>query len=98
MKRLFVFLTALSVFFSVHYLVLYYLLQPYTLGLAQKGVAYKIATTLTHMICYCCVAIKGLRENSMLFGILVCAFTAVYIAVALILTYRLAPKTFRLKK
>ena len=95
---IFVTILALSVFFSVHYLVLYYLLQPYTLGLAQKGVAYKIATTLTYMICYFCVVIKGLRESSMLFGILVCAFTAVYIAAALILTYRLAPKTFRLKK
>ena len=50
------------------------------------------------MICYLALVIRVLRESGMLCRILVCAFTAVYIAAALILTYRLAPKTFRLKK
>ena len=89
---------AMSVFFSVHYLALYYLLQPYTLGLTQKGVMYRMATILTYMVCYFCLQVRALRENSLLFGLVVCGFTLVYIVVALVLTYKLAPKTFRLKR
>ena len=85
-------------FFSVHYLAMYYLLQPYTEGLAQKGVAYRIVMTLTYAVCYACMQIKALRENALLFGIIVCVFAVVYAAVALALTYRLAPKTFRLRR
>ena len=33
-----------------------------------------------------------------LLGIVVCIFTVLYVAAALVLTYRLAPKTFRLRK
>ena len=95
---MFVTVIAMSVFFSVHYLAMYYLLQPYTEGLAQKGVAYRIVMTLTYAVCYACMQIKALRENALLFGIIVCVFAVVYAAVALALTYKLAPKTFRLRR
>ncbi len=89
---------AISVFFSVHYLTMYYLLQPYTEGLAQKGVAYRMVMVLTYVVYYACLQVKALRANSLLFGIVVCVFTVLYVAAALVLTYRLAPKTFRLRR
>ncbi len=89
---------AVSVFFSVHYLTMYYLLQPYTDGLAQKGVAYRIVMTMTYLVCYASMRIDAFKENSLLFGIVVCVFAVAYVVTALILTYRLAPKTFRLRR
>ncbi len=89
---------AISVFFSVHYLTMYYLLQPYTEGLAQKGVGYRVVMGLTYAVCYAGLQVKALRANSLLFGIVVCIFTVLYVAAALVLTYRLAPKTFRLRR
>ena len=88
---------AMSVFFSVHYLTMYYLLQPYTDGLAQKGVAYRIVMILTYLVCYLSLQIDALRDNSLLFGIVVCLFAAAYVPAALLLTYKLAPRTFRLR-
>ena len=38
-----------------------------------------------------------IRTGSMGFTLIVLGFTAAYIAVALILVYRFAPKTFRVK-
>lgn len=43
---------AMSVFFSVHYLVLYYLLQPYTAGLENTSFGYRLITGLTYFVCY----------------------------------------------
>ena len=89
---------AMSIFFSVHYLTMYYLLQPYTDGLAQKGVAYRIVMILTYLVCYLSLQIDALRDNSLLFGIVVCLFAAAYVPAALLLTYKLAPRTFRLRR
>jgi len=92
---LFFTILAMSVFFSVHYLTLYYLLQPYTEGLVQKGVGYRVAASLTYLVCYMGIQVK---INSVWFGVAVCLFALVYIPVALFLVYRLAPRTFRLRR
>ena len=84
---------SLSIFFSVHYLVLYYLLQPYNSEVEMKNPFYQVITVLTYMVCYTFMQ----QIDSNYFGIWVIGLTAVYIVIALILAYRLSPKTFKLK-
>lgn len=86
---------AMSVFFSVHYLVLYYLLQPYTAGLENSSYAYRIITGLTYVVCYLISA--NVRGSTAAFGVGVVLFAAVYVAAALLLAYHLAPRTFKLR-
>lgn len=85
---------AMSVFFSVHTLVLYYLLQPYNVGLESRSHAYSIVNALTYAVSY---FLMDVELPTMAFGLCVIGFCAVYIAVALVLAYRLAPKTFKLR-
>lgn len=86
---------AMSVFFSVHYLVLYYLLQPYTAGLENTSFGYRLITGLTYFVCYMIYA--NIHGATMAFGIGMIVFAAVYVAAALLLAYRLAPRTFKLR-
>lgn len=86
---------AMSVFFSVHYLVLYYLLQPYTAGLESKNPTYSILAGLTYAVCYFATQIR-MDTSLLFFGAILILFCLLYAAVALVLAYRLAPKTFRL--
>ena len=86
---------AMSVFFSVHYLVLYYLLQPYTAGLENTRFGYRLITGLTYFVCYMIYA--NVHGATMAFGIGMIVFAAVYVAAALLLAYRLAPRTFKLR-
>ena len=53
---------------------------------------------LTYLVCYLSLQIDALRDNSLLFGIVVCLFAAAYVPAALLLTYKLAPRTFRLRR
>lgn len=91
---LFVSIIAMSVFFSVHTLVLYYLLQPYNIQMETKNATYGILNGLTYFVCYFAM---GKELPTLAFGLGVSAFCIVYVVVALILAYRLAPKTFRLR-
>lgn len=86
---------ATSVFFSVHYLVLYYLLQPYTAGLENTNFGYRLITGLTYFVCYMIYA--NVHGATMAFGIGMIVFAAVYVAAALLLAYHLAPRTFKLR-
>lgn len=92
---LFITIIAMSVFFSVHNMVLYYLLQPYNINIEMKNPTYSILNYITYFVCY---TINGKRIPTVLFGTLVTGFSLVYIVVSLILAYRLAPKTFRLRQ
>lgn len=85
---------AMSVFFSIHSLVLYYLLQPYNINMEQKSPAYALANTVTYLICYLFIR---LRAPTLLFTSLTILFCVIYSILALYLIYRYAPKTFRLK-
>lgn len=85
---------AMSVFFSVHHLVLYYLLQPYNVQLETKSHGYSIATFLTYIFCYLFIR---LQMSTLVFAVLLLLFCAGYIFTALKLVYRKAPETFRLK-
>ena len=83
----------LAVFFSVHYLFVYYIFQPYNEQFDMKNPFMSILNGLVYLLCYLCMQIEG----SLMFVSGVLAATIVYIALALVLVYRLAPKTFHLK-
>lgn len=91
---LFVSIVAMSVFFSVHNLVLYYLLQPYNINMESKSSAYSIVCSLTYIVCYLFIR---LRAPTVIFAGLVILFCILYIGVSLPLVYKYAPKRFRLK-
>lgn len=91
---LFVSVICMSVFFSVHYLMLYYLLQPYNADTEIKSGVYQLITTATYFVCYMMLQVK---MSTLLFGIMTIVFCVVYCIVASILVYRLAPRTFRIQ-
>ncbi|MGN0493829.1 MAG: hypothetical protein ACI4F7_09290 [Acutalibacteraceae bacterium] len=84
----------MSVFFSVHYLMLYYLLQPYNAGTEIKSGTYKLAMVATYIVCY---VFMQLRFPTLIFGAATIAFCVIYSIAASILVYRLAPKTFKIR-
>ncbi|WP_028518297.1 hypothetical protein [Ruminococcus flavefaciens] len=90
---IFVSMCALSIFFSVHYLTIYYLLQPYNAGTEVKNGTYRIITTVTYLVCYWMIYVK---VPALLFGVLTIVFCVLYIAAACLLVYKFAPKTFRI--
>ena len=92
---LFVSILAMSVFFSVHTLVMYYLLQPYNVAMESKSALYGIVNYITYIVCYIAI---GKKVPTIFFGIAVSLFCVLYTAAALILAYRLAPKTFKLRQ
>lgn len=84
----------MSVFFSVHTLVLYYLLQPYNAKMETKNPVYVILDMVTYYICFFAA---GEVASTLAFGIGVTIFCVLYVVIALVLVYRLAPKTFKLR-
>lgn len=91
---LFVSVIAMSVLFSVHSLVLYYLLQPYNVNLESKSAVYGIMNALTYMASWFAIKVK---LPTLWFGSAMTAFCAVYIVAAFMLAYKLAPRTFKLR-
>lgn len=91
---LFVTIIAMSAFFSVHYLTIYYLLQPYTAGTEIKSALYSVINIVTYIVCY---ALLQVDLPAIGFGLLTIAFSVIYCAAACLLVYKLAPKTFRIR-
>lgn len=91
----FVSIIAMSIFFSVHYLTIYYLLQPYNADTEVKSGMYQIIMTATYVICYVFIHIK---MQLVLFGITAIVFCVAYCVIACTLVYRMAPKTFRMRQ
>ena len=91
---LFVSIIAMSIFFSVHYLVMYYLLQPYNINTEMKSATYKTVETLTYVVCY---SMMEFHLPTLAFGMATIIFSLVYSVIALALAYVLAPKTFKIR-
>ncbi|MCI2062535.1 MAG: hypothetical protein LKJ83_07155 [Eubacteriaceae bacterium] len=91
---LFVSIMTMSVFFSVHSMVLYYLFQPYNVNLESRSAVYSIVNWVTYIIC-----LLGIQVHlpTLWFGSAVSAFCIIYAAAAFVLAYRLAPRTFKLR-
>ena len=84
----------LSVFFSVHHLCMYYILQPYTTEKGVKNPFYIFINAFVYFACYACLQI---RTGNLVFALVVLAATTIYAVAALALTYKLSPKRFRVK-
>lgn len=84
----------MSLFFSVHYLTIYYLLQPYNAGTELKSGTYRIVMSATYLVCF---YLMQLRLPTLWFGAMTILFCVLYSLVACLLIYHLAPKTFRIR-
>lgn len=91
---IFLCIICLSCFFSIHHLLMYYVVQPYTAELTVKSPLFTVVNSAMYFICYFCSKIK---TSSYFFTLGVIVVTIIYMIVALITIYRLAPKTFKLK-
>lgn len=94
MIPLFLCILCLACFFSIHHLFMYYILQPYTVEFQIKSPLFSLVNFVIYIIGYGCLKIKNV---SYYFTFVVVAITAIYMAIALSVTYKKAPKTFRLK-
>ncbi len=90
----FLYIILLSIFFSIHYLVLYYLLQPFNKNLEVKRASYSFATLITYMISYW---LTNIVIHSLTLTIIVIIFVILYTIIALYLVKKVSPKTFKLK-
>lgn len=86
----------IGVFFSVHYLALYYLLQPYTSEAVVKSYPYQLTTGLTYLACYF-LAVYYTNPSLLVFAGGSLVFCVLYSVVACMAVFRFAPRTFRLK-
>lgn len=84
----------MSVFFSVHNLTIYYLLQPYNDSTEVKSGMYSIIMSLTYAVCY---VFMNIELPTLYFGIAVLGFSVIYCLVASLLVYKKAPDTFRIR-
>lgn len=91
---LFISIIAMSIFFSVHYLVMYYLLQPYNVSTEMKSSTYKVVQGLTYLVSWYMIQIKMPIFG---FGIATIVFCIAYSLISLFLAYKYAPKTFKLR-
>ena len=85
---------SMSIFFSVHYLVMYYLLQPYNASIEMKSSTYKAVQYLTYFVAYFFMRIK---MPTLYFGIAMSIFCVGYSLISLFIAYKYAPKTFKLR-
>ena len=84
----------LAVFFSVHSLGMYYLFQPYTSDLKVKNPFFGVINAVMYILCYACIQI---RSTPTWFTPVVLVITVLYSAVILLLVWKRAPRTFRVK-
>ncbi len=85
---------ALSVFFSVHHLTCYYLIQPYNASTEVKSSLYMVVVWVTYFVCFFLMQ----REiETFMFTFMTLLFCVGYCVVASFLVYKFAAKTFRLR-
>ncbi len=89
-----IFILVLCVFFSVHYLVIYYLFQPYDQSMAMKSVPYSLISLGTYLVAY---YLTDFSMSTLSFTIIAIIVTFIYIILALLLVYKQAPKTFKIR-
>jgi hypothetical protein len=88
------FVLVLSLFFTVHHVFLYYILQPYTTELGMKSPVYSIVNTIVYFVCWVSIQIEVTPSG---FFTIVMAATIIYSLAALFLVYKFAQKTFNVK-
>ncbi|MBP5261229.1 MAG: hypothetical protein J6Z43_03775 [Clostridiales bacterium] len=95
-QYLFTFLSIIltMIFFSVHHLAVYYLMQPYTSELKIKSKSYTLVSAAVYFVCW---ILFNNNVSAEIFAPAAAGFTVLYIIVACVLVYRFSPKTFRIK-
>lgn len=96
LQMLFIVLCAciLTVFYSIVFLCMYYIFQPFTEGGSQTGTGYAVCSGGLYLLAYTCLQ---LHTASAFFTVLVLGVTIVMLIAGFAIAWRLAPKTFRLK-
>lgn len=84
----------LSIFYSVMYLCMYYIFQPYTEGGKETGVGYSICKGVIYIASYSCLQIDTIPQY---FVSIVLAVTVTGLIAGYALAYLMAPKHFVLK-
>lgn len=84
----------LSVFFSVHYLTLYYLIQPFNNEGKVVKPLYNIVVVVTYVICY---ELIGVEVPLIVFSLSVIVACLLYSLVATMLVLRFSAKRFRIR-
>lgn len=87
-------IVSLSLFFSIHYIFMYYMFQPFTTSLEVKSPFYVATNWIIYLVCYQFTKIE--LSSQMLLKVIVLA-VIIYITLAIVLIYKKAPKTFRTK-
>lgn len=87
-------ITLLSLLFSVHFLSMYYLFQPFTSDQGMKSPLYTLINSGVSMLCFIMWTIETAPS---FFALGLCVVTTIYILCALVAVWKLAPKTFRIK-
>lgn len=87
-------IVALSLFFSVHHLFMYYIFQPYSTELNMKNPFFSIVNSI--VLAAGIVAMQFKSEPGS-FALIVILSAAAYMLTALILVYRFSAGTFRVK-
>ena len=90
---MFVFLISLSVFFSVHHLVMYYLLQPYDRSNNMRNPLFVIINVLLYVIRYLFSRFTVSMSILSISGLAVCIL---YIIIGISLVKHYGPKTFKI--
>ena len=91
---IFLSLNAMSVFFSVHNMVIYYLLQPYNANSDIKGGSFQIINMITYFACY---YICQMKIDIHIFATFILIFSILYIIISLYLVNKYASKTFKIR-
>ena len=86
---------SMSIFFSVHYLVMYYFLQPYNASTEVKSTTYSFVQSVTYLVCYYMIEFS---LPTLYFGLATIIFCIAYSIISLIIAYYIAPKTFKLRQ
>lgn len=89
----FVYIMSLSILYSVHYLVIYYLLQPFNKEMEVKKASYSFMVMITYGLTYSLVDIELYTP---LLAIITLLITVIYTVVSMFLVKKFAPKTFKL--
>jgi hypothetical protein len=84
----------LTVFFSVIFLCMYYIFQPFTEGGQETGFGYKFCSAALWVFAYTCLQVGA---PPIYFAGMLLALTLLVILASVLLVRWLAPKTFRLK-
>ena len=89
----FVSVISMSIFFTTHYLVLYYLLQPFNSYTEVKNPVYSIIMSVTYLACY---MFTRLQLPTLAFGITTIVFCIGYCIIACVLVSKYANRTFKI--